>query len=113
MRTRIINVILGVILGLSVAIPVLAHKPAAREYPTLLQVTAVQGLGHDDESDMQEGWLVCMRNAHGYIYRVHTDCGDYSVGEYYTCIMDDNGTQQIFDDIVVDMQFVRVDLFEQ
>lgn len=113
MRTKIISAVFGVILGLIIAVPAFASvKPAAREYPALLRVTAVQGMGHDDLSDQKAGYLVCLKDAHGFVYRVHTDCGDYNIDEYYSCIMSDNGTAGIADDTVVDMRYVRVDLFE-
>lgn len=112
MRTKIISALLGAVLTLAVAIPALTHKPAARTYPALLRVTAVQGLGHDDASDLEAGFLVCLRNEHGFIYRIHTGCGDYNIDEYYCCTMDDNGTAKIIDDVVLDMRYVRVDLFE-
>lgn len=107
--------ILGVILGISCFAGIVSWvsaKPAAMEYPVLLQVTAVQGLGHDEQSDREEGYLVCLKNSQGFVYRVHTEDGDLELGDFYVCIVSDNGTLAVYDDTVVQMKYTRVDLFE-
>lgn len=112
MAKKVLSVLWGITIGLVVSfVGVQARTPENNQYPALLQVTAVQGLGYDDASDLKEGYLVCLKNQHGFVYRVHIDCGDFTVGEFYSCIMDDAGTEKIMDDTVIKMYYTRVDLF--
>lgn len=111
MKKNIISILTGIMVSGVLACP-LCHRPLQENtYPVLLQVTAVQGLGHDDASDIHDGYLVCLKNAHGFVYRVHMEDGDMELGDYYSCIMSDNGTPQIMDDIVIDYKYERPDLF--
>lgn len=112
MRSKVISALFGAIFGFVLIIPSLVPRPAAGTYPTLLKVSAVRGLGHGDLSDLEAGWLICLKDAHGHVYKVHADSGDYDIGEYYCCTMSDNGTAKIMDDTVIDMRYVRVDMFE-
>lgn len=36
---------------------------------------------------------------------------DMEVDDFYTAVMDDNGTDEIFDDIIVSLRYERPDLF--
>lgn len=112
MRKQIISILTGIMVSGTVICP-FCHRPMNEStYAALLQVTAVQGLGHDDASDMEEGYLVCLKNCNGFVYHVHMEDGDFELGDYFSCIMGDNGTPEIMDDIVIDYKYERPDLFE-
>lgn len=81
------------------------HKPVAGTYPVLLQVVSCEGT-------VQDGFTVRLRNCHGFIYTVTWEDGDCDTGDFYTCIMDDNGTSVIYDDTVIDAKYERPDLFK-
>lgn len=113
MKRNIMSILAGIMVSGVLVCP-FCHRPMQENtYPVLLQVTAVQGLGHDDASDAEEGYLVCLKNCHGFVYRVRMDDGDFAIGDYYSCIMSDNGTACIYDDIVVDYKYERPDLFDK
>lgn len=112
MRTKTLKAILIIISAvLFVSWVVSVRQPKHNTYPVLLQVVAVQGLGNDDASDAEEGYLVCLKNCHGFTYRIKTDCGDFDLGDYYVCVMDDMGTAKIMDDQIIDYKYERPDLF--
>lgn len=70
-------------------------------YPRLMQVVDVN----------EETREVKLITSSGFTYKVVWDDLDVTVGEYYNCIMDDNGTRQIVDDTIVDIRYERPDLF--
>lgn len=113
MRNNILSILAGLAVSGMVVCPMCgSRRQESTQYPALLQVTSVQGLGHGQEPDWEAGFLVCLTNSHGFSYRYHAEDGDLEVGDFYACIMDDNGTEWIYDDTVVDLRYVRPDLFE-
>lgn len=101
------RILVGAVLGLLTACGigfVGTYKPVTHTYPTLLQVVSCEGT-------VQDGFTVRLRNCHGFVYTVTWEDGDMDTGDFYTCIMDDNGTSCIYDDIVIYAKYERVDLF--
>lgn len=71
-------------------------------YARLLQVV--------DVSEMEDAWSVKLQDCNGMTWRIDSDCGDYAVGEMYSCIMSDMGTRQIADDQILSMRYERPDM---
>lgn len=106
MRSKVVRTVLGLlsVAGVAFAGMDFTHKPVPKTYPVLLQVVSCEGT-------VQDGFTVRLRNCHGFVYTVTWEDGDMDAGDFYTCIMDDNGTSCIYDDIVIYARYERVDLF--
>lgn len=81
-----------------------AKNDAHSTYPKLLQVVGIQGAYGD--------WCIDFMDTNGFTYHIDLEDGDFEVCEFYTCIMDDMGTELIADDQIVSMRYERVDLFK-
>lgn len=79
-----------------------AKESSHSTYPKVLQVVGVQGA--------VGGWCLDMMDCNGFTWHVDIEDGGYTVGDTYSCIMDDMGTRQIADDTIVSMRYERVDL---
>lgn len=73
-------------------------------YPALLQVVSCEG-------SVESGFQVKLKNSQGFIYSCTWEDGDMDAGDFYTCIMDTQGTLCIYDDTVIQARYTRVDLY--
>lgn len=73
-------------------------------YLTLLQV-----IDYDDGNSDKTFW-VCFRDCNGNQYHFEM-CSDFSIGDYFTAIVDNNGTVYVADDKIVSIKYERPDLF--
>lgn len=48
-------------------------------------------------------------NCNGHIYEMENTIGDIYTDEYYALTMYNNNTQQINDDIIINIKYVRID----
>lgn len=66
-------------------------------YPQTFIVTEVAESG--------ESQLVTIETVTGFLYQFESDAGDWTPGDLCACIMNDNGTPEITDDIVIDARY--------
>ena len=52
-----------------------------------------------------ETQLVTIKTVTGFVYQFESDAGDWMPGDLCACIMDDNGTPEIIDDMVIDANY--------
>lgn len=75
-------------------------------YSVLLKVTNII-------PDRNAGvYCVTLVDSMGFEYYYESKDGDMCVNDYYTAIMDNEGTKYIYDDAIVSIRYERVDLFE-
>lgn len=55
--------------------------------------------------------VVVFKNVNGYLF-TYDGIGDICENEYYTATMNNNGTADIKDDIIVNIRYTRLDLFQ-
>lgn len=48
---------------------------------------------------------VTIETVTGFLYQFESDAGDWMAGDLCACIMNDNGTTEIYDDTVVDANY--------
>lgn len=103
MRRILVGAILGLLTVCGIGF-IGQSKLVTHTYSTLLQVVSCEG-------SVQDGFIVKLKNCHGFIYTVTWEDGDCDTGDFYTCIMDDMGTSCIYDDTVISARYERPDLF--
>ena len=62
------------------------------------------------ETDREQD-VVTVVDSNGFEYQF-TEVEDLEVGDFLTAVMDDNGTEEVFDDIIVSVRYERPDLFD-
>lgn len=103
MRNKILSFILGILGGLAICLCGLHDQRTESQYPRLLQVVAAQ-----EDDGILYVWL---RDCNGFTYKNIMDDLDFELGDFYDCILSDNGTAAIYDDTIVSMRYSRPDLF--
>lgn len=84
--------------ALIAALALITGTASAEFYSTLFRV------------DWIESNTATLIDCNGFTWE-YSDPDDMEVDDFYTAVMDDNGTDEIFDDIIVDLHYERPDLF--
>lgn len=86
----------GIIALILVIFVMIGNNPInhGSEYPATMQI-----IGLNYESD-----VVTLQTSTGFIYMMD-GCEDYSLNDYVALIMNDNGTENITDDIIVKARY--------
>ena len=103
MKNRIILGIFLAVMAFTIAdAGAYAEEPVDRTeglYPQTFIVTAVT------PEAPTETQLVTIETVTGFMYEFYSDAGDWMPGDLCACIMDDNGTPEIIDDMVIDANY--------
>ncbi len=91
---RILTAMLGFILGFVFAIAIIHIGQAPREYPMAGLVTEI-----DRESD-----TVVITEHNGNQWAFH-GVEDYDIGDLVACVMSNNGTVYVEDDIILNVRY--------
>lgn len=92
MRKAILIFLLSLLAIPALVIP--AYIDTNGLYPMTAVITSV-----DTETD-----IVTMETATGHIYEFY-GCEDYEVSDLVSCIMNDNRTENVSDDIIIDVRY--------
>ncbi len=57
-----------------------------------------------------ENWNLYLEDSNGEIWIYESEDGDTEPGDYYSAIMYDNGTPQVYDDAILKLHYERLDL---
>lgn len=88
--------------AMMIATPVSAAPTTDGEYKDLYPLTGiVTEIEHMEDTD-----LVTMTCANGNMFSWYTDAGDYEVNDLASCIMNSNGTDEVYDDEIIDAHYV-------
>lgn len=79
-----------------------ARENVGRMYPQTFIVTEVS------PESPAETQLVTIETVTGFVYQFSSDAGDWMPGDLCSCILDDNGTPEIFDDIILDANYAGI-----
>lgn len=84
--------------ALIAALALITGTASAEFYSTLFRV------------DWIESNTATLIDCNGFTW-LYDEPEDMEVDDFYTAVMDDNGTDEIFDDIIVSLRYERPDLF--
>jgi len=80
-------------------------------YSILLQLIDYEEDLYDNGSKQWYKYRLNLQSATGNTYYFVTTDGDFSVNDYFTAIVYDNGTYEVKDDKIISIKYERPDLF--
>lgn len=98
-----LNILLGIFLGiLMLGVSAEATTPEINTEGLYPQTFIVIEATDPDPEGIQ---TVTIETVTGFLYQFESDAGDWMAGDLCACIMDRNGTPEIYDDAVVDANY--------
>lgn len=85
-------------------------KRENKQYSRLLQVIDYE---KEELIDGTMEYDICFRDCNSILFHYVTDDPDFCIGDYFTAIINDNGTDNVWDDNIISIRYERPDLFNK
>lgn len=85
-------------------------KRENKQYSRLLQI-----IDYEKEQlvDNTIQYDICFKDCNNILFHYLTDDADFMIGDYFTAIIDDMGTDNVWDDCIISIRYERPDLFNK
>lgn len=83
-------------------------KRENKQYSRLLQISDYE---KEELIDGTMEYDICFRDCNSILFHYVTDDPDFCIGDYFTAIINDMGTDNVWDDRIISIRYERPDLF--